>query len=49
VLDALTIGFLDGSYRAAPIAWAGGLGDVQEAYRKVAAGAAGRVVLRPQE
>jgi NADPH:quinone reductase len=49
VLDALTPGFLDGSYRAAPIAWACELGDVQEAYCKVAAGAAGRVVLRPQE
>jgi hypothetical protein len=26
-----------------------GLGEAQEAYRKVAAGSAGRVVLRPQE
>jgi hypothetical protein len=26
-----------------------GLGDAQEAYRKVAAGSTGRIVLRPQE
>ena len=49
VLDALTPGFLAGDYRAAPIEGACGLGDAQEAYRKVAAGAAGRIVLRPQE
>jgi NADPH:quinone reductase len=49
VLDALTPGFLAGDYCAAPIEGACGLGDAQEAYRKVAAGAAGRVVLRPQE
>jgi NADPH2:quinone reductase len=46
VLDALTPGFVAGDYRAAPIAetcrpWRG--------YRKVAAGAAGRIVLRLQE
>jgi NADPH:quinone reductase len=49
VLDALTPGFLAGDYRAAPIEETCGLGDAQEAYRKVAAGAAGRLLLRPQE
>ncbi|KJC56687.1 alcohol dehydrogenase [Bradyrhizobium sp. LTSPM299] len=49
VLEALTPGFLAGDYRAAPIAEACGLGDVQDAYRKVAAGSAGRVVLQPQQ
>jgi NADPH:quinone reductase-like Zn-dependent oxidoreductase len=49
VLEALTPGFVAGEYRAAPIAETCGLGDAREAYRKVAAGSAGRVVLRPQE
>jgi NADPH:quinone reductase len=49
VLEALTPGFLAGDYRPAPIADTCGLGDAQEAYRKVAAGSAGRIVLRPQE
>ena len=49
VLAALTPGFVAGDYRAAPIAERCGLGKAQEAYRKVAAGAAGRIVLRPQE
>jgi NADPH2:quinone reductase len=49
VLDALTPGFVAGDYRAAPIAETCGLGQAQEAYRKVAAGTAGRIVLRPQE
>jgi NADPH:quinone reductase len=49
VLDKLTAGFAEGDYRAAPITMTFGLGDAQEAYRKVAAGVAGRVVLRPQE
>ena len=49
VLDALTPGFVAGDYRAAPIAETCGLGEAQAAYRKVAAGSAGRVVLRPQE
>jgi NADPH:quinone reductase-like Zn-dependent oxidoreductase len=49
VLDALTPGFVAGDYRAAPIAETCGLGAAQEAYAKVAAGAAGRIVLRPQE
>jgi hypothetical protein len=49
VLDALTPGFVAGDYRAAPIAETCGLSEAQEAYRTVAAGAAGRIVLRPQE
>jgi NADPH:quinone reductase len=49
VLAALTPGFTAGDYRAAPITETCGLGEAQEAYRKVAAGSAGRVVLRPQE
>ncbi len=49
VLEGLTAGFVAGDYRAAPIAETCGLGEAQEAYRKVAAGSAGRIVLRPQE
>lgn len=49
VLDALTPGFVAGDYHAAPIGETCGLSDAQAAYRKVAAGAAGRIVLRPQE
>jgi NADPH2:quinone reductase len=49
VLEALTPGFVAGDYRAAPISKICGLGKAQEAYREVAAGSAGRVVLRPQE
>jgi NADPH:quinone reductase len=41
-------GFVAGDCRALPITEAYGLGEAQEAYRKVAAGAAGCVVLRPQ-
>ncbi len=48
-LDALTPGFVAGEYHAAPVEQTCGLGEAQEAYRKVAAGAAGRIVLRPQE
>jgi NADPH:quinone reductase len=48
VLEALTPGFVAGDYRAMPIAEMLGLDKAQEAYRKVAAGAAGRIVLRPQ-
>ena len=48
-LDALAPGFDAGDYRSAPIEETCGLGGAQEAYRKVAAGAAGRIVLRPQE
>ena len=42
VLEALTAGFVAGDYRAAPIRETCGLGEGQEAYRKVAAGSAGR-------
>jgi NADPH2:quinone reductase len=49
VLEALTPGFVAGDYRAAPIAETCGLSEAREAYRKVAAGSAGRIVLRPQE
>ena len=49
VLEALTPGFVAGEYRAAPIMETCGLGDAQDAYRKVAAGSAGRIVLRPQQ
>jgi NADPH:quinone reductase len=49
VLEALTAGFVAGDYRAAPIMKTFGLAEAQEAYRKVAAGSAGRIVLRPQE
>ena len=49
VLEALTPGFIAGDYRAAPIAEIFGLAEARQAYRKVAAGTAGRVVLRPQE
>jgi NADPH2:quinone reductase len=44
----LAPGFVAEDYRAAPIEETCGLRDAQEAYRKVAAGAAGRIVLRPQ-
>jgi NADPH:quinone reductase len=49
VLELLTPGFVAGDYRAAPIPQICGLGQAQEAYRKVAAGSTGRVVPRPQE
>ena len=49
VLDALTPGFVAGDYSAARIEKTFGLGEAREAYREVAAGAAGRIVLRPQE
>ena len=49
VLEGLTPGFVAGDYLAAPIAETCGLDEAPEAYRKVAAGAAGRIVLRPQE
>lgn len=49
ILEALTAGFVAGDYRAAPIAEICCLGEAQEAYRKVAAGSRGRVVLPPQE
>jgi NADPH:quinone reductase len=49
VLGRLSPGFLTGEYRAAPIAKTYGLSNAREAYREVAAGAAGRIVSRPQE
>jgi NADPH:quinone reductase len=49
VPDALTPGFVAGDYHVAPISETCGLGGAQAAYRKVAAGVAGRIVLRPQE
>jgi NADPH2:quinone reductase len=49
VLDAVAPGFMVGDYHAAPIGETCGLGEAQAAYGKVAAGAAGRIVLRPQE
>jgi NADPH2:quinone reductase len=49
ILDLLTPGFVAGDYHAAPIAETCGLGDAKEAYCKVAAGATGRIVLRPQQ
>jgi NADPH:quinone reductase len=49
VLDALTPGFVAGDYRAAPIAEVFGLGEAQEAYRKVGGGAPGRIALHPQD
>jgi NADPH2:quinone reductase len=49
ILDALAPGFTAGDYRAAPIGETFGLGEAQAAYRKVAQGATGRIVLRPQD
>jgi NADPH:quinone reductase len=49
VLEVLTPGFVAGDYRSAPIAETRGLREAKEAYRKVADGAPGRIVLRPQE
>ena len=49
VLDELAPGFVAGDYGAGTIEETCGLGHAQEAYRKVAAGAAGRILLRPQE
>jgi NADPH:quinone reductase len=49
VLDALSPGFVAGDYHAAPIAEIYSLSEAREAYRKVAAGAGGRIVLRPQQ
>jgi NADPH:quinone reductase-like Zn-dependent oxidoreductase len=48
VLEALTPGFVAGDYRTAPIAKTCALSEARAAYRKVAAGAPGRIVLRPQ-
>jgi NADPH:quinone reductase len=48
VLEALTPGFNAGDYRATPIAETCALDQVQKGYCRVAAGAAGRIVLHPQ-
>jgi NADPH:quinone reductase len=49
ILDAIAPGFVAGHYHAAPIETTCGLDEAQEAYRKVAKGATGRIVLRPQD
>jgi NADPH:quinone reductase-like Zn-dependent oxidoreductase len=49
ILQSLRPGFDDGDYRPAPIARIFPLRDAVEAYEAVVNGAAGRVVLRPQE
>jgi NADPH:quinone reductase-like Zn-dependent oxidoreductase len=49
LLEALTPGFVAGDYQPAPIAATFGLGDAQTAYRQVAAGTTGRIVLRPEQ
>ena len=49
VLGALAEGFDAGDYRAAPIAGSFGLGEAVRAYRRVAEGAPGRIVLHPQQ
>jgi NADPH:quinone reductase-like Zn-dependent oxidoreductase len=48
VLEALKPGFEDGSYSTLPISKAFGLDQAVEAYKMVANGSKGRVVLRPQ-
>lgn len=48
MLEALRAGFEDGSYKAPVIAQTFALNDAQAAYRAVAAGTKGRVVLTPQ-
>lgn len=48
VLDRLAPCFEAGIYRPAPIAQTLPLGDIEDGYRRVAAGTAGRVVLHPQ-
>ena len=48
MLEALRPGFEDGSYKAPSIAQTFALEDAQAAYRAVAAGTQGRVVLTPQ-
>jgi NADPH2:quinone reductase len=49
VLEALAEGFEAGEYRAAPIAGTYPLAEAAAAYRRVAAGAHGRIVLHPQQ
>ncbi|MGO9063819.1 MAG: quinone oxidoreductase family protein [Myxococcaceae bacterium] len=49
VLGALAEGFDAGDYRAAPILASFGLAEAPAAYRRVADGAMGRIVLHPQQ
>jgi NADPH:quinone reductase len=49
VLDALAPGFVAGNYHAAPVEATYALGEARVAYGKVATGASGRIVLRPQD
>jgi NADPH:quinone reductase-like Zn-dependent oxidoreductase len=49
ILDALAEGFEAGDYRAAPTAASFPLGEAAAAYKRVAEGALGKVVLHPQE
>jgi NADPH2:quinone reductase len=49
LLDALTAGFEAGDYRAGPLAASFPLSEAVAAYRRVAEGVPGRVVLRPQD
>jgi len=49
VLEALTDGFEAGDYRAAPLAGSYPLAEAVAAYRRVAEGAPGRIVLHPQQ
>ena len=49
ILDALTEGFEAGDYRAAPIVATFPLAEAATAYKRVAEGAPGQVVLHPQE
>jgi len=48
ILEALTAGFEEGAYLPAPIEQAFSLSEAAEAYKCVADGARGRIVLRPQ-
>ena len=49
ILEALTGGFEAGDYRAAALAGSFALGEAVAAYRRVAEGAPGRIVLHPQQ
>ncbi len=49
ILEALTDGFEAGDFRAAPLAGSYALSEAVAAYRRVAEGAPGRIVLHPQQ
>jgi NADPH:quinone reductase len=49
ILEALTEGFEAGDYRAAPLAGSYPLAEAGAAYRRVAEGTPGRIVLHPQQ